>query len=79
MYEDLVAILITILISSGVLGGAYIYFKDKLKYIGQVVSYIGAILIYLHTALEDDKLTKEEITQLIVQLEELVKLIEKLL
>lgn len=70
--EELIGIAITLIISTGILGGGYIYFKDKLKYIGTVASDISELLIYLNKAIEDDKITKYEVEQIIARIEILV-------
>jgi hypothetical protein len=77
--EEIIGILITILISSGILGGAYIYFKDKLKYVAAILKHLVGTLEYMHQALDDDILTKEEIKQIVARLEELVEMIREII
>lgn len=69
--EEIAGMLITIIIASGVLGGAYIYFKNKLKYVATTIIYLGELLNYMHVALEDDKITKAEIIEIVAQMERL--------
>lgn len=77
--EELIAIILSFLIGSGLVSAYLIIVKNKLKQISTVLVALSRVVVTLDEALRDDKITKEEVEQLVKEVTDLVEIIKQLI